>query len=167
MSVEKKYLPFLLNKIAIFLDALALVLFVVLIILAALQILFRYVFMYPLPWTEELARFTLVWVTFFGAASATRRKLHLAVDFFINKLSLRIAQITSFIFYFLILAFLGTILYGALIMMEEAKPIFAGSITWLSMMYLYLGPVIGLMLMIMFVISHLYQTIIELKKAET
>lgn len=159
MSVEKRFFPFLLNQIAIFFDGLALFLFVVLIILATLQILFRYVFMYPLPWTEELARFTLVWVTFFGAASATRRKLHLAVDFFINKLNQRAAKFITLFFYILILGFLVVILYGAVVMMGEAKPIFAGSITWLSMMYLYLGPVIGLILMIIFVINNLYQII--------
>lgn len=159
MSFAKRFFPFLMNQIAVFFDGLALFFFVVLIILATLQILFRYVFMYPLPWTEELARFTLVWVTFLGAASATRRKLHLAVDFFINKLNQRAAKFITFFFYILILGFLGVILYGALVMMGEAKPIFAGSITWLSMMYLYLGPVIGLILMIIFVGANLYRLV--------
>ncbi len=98
MSIEKRFFSFLLNRITVFFDGLALFLFVVLIILATLQILFRYVFMYPLPWTEELARFTLVWVTFLGAASATRRKLHLAVDFFINRLNPRVAKFITFFF---------------------------------------------------------------------
>jgi len=159
MSSEKNFFLHLLNNLAIVFEGFALFLFVVLIILATLQILFRYVFMYPLPWTEELARFTLVWVTFLGAASATRRKLHLAVDFFINKLNQEAAKFITFFFYILILGFLVVILYGALVMMGEAKPIFAGSITWLSMMYLYLGPVIGLILMIVFVGANLYQLI--------
>jgi len=47
-------------------------LFVLLLVLAVTQVLFRYLLMIPLPWTEELARFTLVWVTFLGAASVTR-----------------------------------------------------------------------------------------------
>lgn len=157
MSIEKRFFSFLLNRITVFFDGLALFLFVVLIILATLQILFRYVFMYPLPWTEELARFTLVWVTFLGAASATRRKLHLAVDFFINRLNPRVAKFITFFFYILILGFLIAILYGAIVMMGEAKPIFAGSITGLSMMYLYLGPVIGLILMIIFVGANVYR----------
>ncbi len=159
MNSRKKIFPILLNNIAIIFDALTIFLFAVLILLATLQILFRYVFMYPLPWTEELARFTLVWATFWGAASATRRQLHLAVDFFINKFNRQAAKFITFFFSLLILGFLGVILYGALVMMEEARPIFAGSITWLSMMYLYLGPVIGLILMILFVVTNLYQII--------
>jgi TRAP-type C4-dicarboxylate transport system permease small subunit len=140
-----------------FLDGFNLFLFIVLIILATAQVLFRYVIRYPLPWTEELARFTLVWVTFLGAASATRRKLHLAVDFFIARLPFRASRAISFFFYLLILIFLATALWGALVMMEESIPVFAGSSPWLSMMYLYLGAVIGLSLMMVYVLLHFYR----------
>lgn len=136
------------------LDGFNLILFIVLIILATMQVLFRYVLQYPLPWTEELARFTLVWVTFLGAASVTRRKLHLAVDFFVTKLPARASRAISFFFYILILIFLGIALWGAIIMMGESVPLFAGSLPWLSMMYLYLGAVIGLSLMLVYVFIH-------------
>ncbi len=126
-------------------------LFVLLLVLAVTQVLFRYMLMIPLPWTEELARFTLVWVTFLGSASVTRRKLHIAVDYFIARLPVKTSQVFSLCSYSLILVFLATVLWGALIMMEEAAPIFAGSIPWLSQMYLYLGAVIGLSFMILFV----------------
>ena len=126
-------------------------LFVLLLVLAVTQVLFRYLLMIPLPWTEELARFTLVWVTFLGAASVTRRKLHIAVDYFIAKLPEKTGWVFSLCSYSLILVFLATVLWGALIMMEEAAPIFAGSIPWLSQMYLYLGAVIGVLFMILFV----------------
>jgi TRAP-type C4-dicarboxylate transport system permease small subunit len=130
-------------------------LFVLLLILAIIQVLFRYMLMIPLPWTEELARFTLVWVTFLGAASVTRRKLHIAVDYFISKLSPKTSRVFSLCSYSLIIVFLSTVLWGALVMMEEAAPIFAGSIPWLSQMYLYLGAVIGVSFMIFFVSLHL------------
>jgi TRAP-type C4-dicarboxylate transport system permease small subunit len=138
-----------------FLDGVTLSLFALLLILAVTQVVFRYVLMIPLPWTEELARFTLVWVTFFGAASVTRRKLHLAVDILISKLASGKARVLSIFFNLLILIFLGTALWGAIIMMEEAMPIFAGSIPWLSQMFLYLGAVIGLSLMVLYVLAQL------------
>lgn len=143
------------------LDGFNLILFIVLIILATMQVLFRYVLQYPLPWTEELARFTLVWVTFLGAASVTRRKLHLAVDFFVTKLPARASRAISFFFYILILIFLGIALWGAIIMMGETSPVFAGSIPWLSIMYLYLGPVIGIFLMLIYVSIQFAQAIRE------
>lgn len=126
-------------------------LFFLLLVLAVTQVLFRYMLMIPLPWTEELARFTLVWVTFLGSASVTRRKLHIAVDYFIARLPVKTRQVFSLCSYSLIIVFLATVLWGALVMMEEAAPIFAGSIPWLSQMYLYLGAVIGLSFMILFV----------------
>ena len=48
------------------LDNTALVLFILLLAVASLQVISRYVLVAPLPWTEELARFLLVWVTFWG-----------------------------------------------------------------------------------------------------
>ena len=137
------------------LDGTTLSLFLLLLILAVMQVVFRYVLMIPLPWTEELARFTLVWVTFLGAASVTRRKLHLAVDILISKLSPGKARVLSIFFHLLILIFLGTALWGAIIMMGEAMPIFAGSIPWLSQMFLYLGAVVGLSLMALYVLAQL------------
>ena len=143
------------NWIIRLMEGFNLFLFVLLLLLAVTQVLFRYMLMIPLPWTEELARFTLVWVTFLGAASVTRRKLHIAVDYFIAKLAVKTSRVFSLCSYCLILLFLSTILWGALIMMEEAAPIFAGSIPWLSQMYLYLGAVIGVSFMIFFVSLHL------------
>jgi len=70
------------------LDGFNLFLFVVLIILASLQVSFRYLFFAPLPWTEELSRFFLVWVAFLGAASVTRRKMHILVDYLVSKMPL-------------------------------------------------------------------------------
>lgn len=143
------------NWIIRLMEGINLFLFVLLLLLAVTQVLFRYMLLIPLPWTEELARFTLVWVTFLGAASVTRRKLHIAVDYFMAKLPVKTSQVVSLFSYALILVFLATVLWGALIMMEEAAPIFAGSIPWLSQMYLYLGAVIGVSFMIFFVALHL------------
>jgi TRAP-type C4-dicarboxylate transport system permease small subunit len=145
-----------------FLDGVNLSLFALLLILAVTQVVFRYVLMIPLPWTEELARFTLVWVTFLGAASVTRRKLHLAVDILISKLAPEKARGLSISFDLLILIFLGTALWGAIIMMEEAMPIFAGSIPWLSQMFLYLGAVVGLSLMVLYVLVQLCRDLYEI-----
>jgi TRAP-type C4-dicarboxylate transport system permease small subunit len=38
------------------------------------------------PWTEELARFLLIWVGMLGAALAFSRSGHLGVDYFVGKL---------------------------------------------------------------------------------
>lgn len=49
------------------------------------QVILRYVFLSPLSWIEELARYLLVWISCFGAAYAVRKGEHIAVMFF-NKM---------------------------------------------------------------------------------
>jgi TRAP-type C4-dicarboxylate transport system permease small subunit len=46
-----------------------------------LQVLVRFVFRYPLPWTEEVARLAFVYAIFVGATLAVRAQDHIAVDF--------------------------------------------------------------------------------------
>ena len=48
----------------------------------SVQILFRYVFNAPLGWSEEVARFSFVWVSFFGASALMRMREHINVTVF-------------------------------------------------------------------------------------
>jgi TRAP-type transport system small permease protein len=45
-----------------------------------LQVLVRFVFKYPLPWTEEVARLAFVYSIFVGATVAVRENDHISVD---------------------------------------------------------------------------------------
>ena len=51
-----------------------------------LQVLFRYVFNNSLSWSEELAKFIFIWITFLGAGICFRDRIHLKVDFLVSKL---------------------------------------------------------------------------------
>ncbi len=55
-------------------------------LVVAVQVFFRYVLNHSLFWSEELARFLLVWLTFLGASSAYYRKVNPGVDFLYAKL---------------------------------------------------------------------------------
>lgn len=44
------------------------------------QVVARYFFHHPLNWTEELARFIFVWVSYLAAWLAWKYRLHIAVD---------------------------------------------------------------------------------------
>lgn len=55
------------------------------IILAATYILFqgvvlRYVFNFAFSWTEEVVRYSIVWLVFLGGSIAARRGAHIAMD---------------------------------------------------------------------------------------
>ena len=50
--------------------------------LVAVQVFFRYVLNHSLFWSEELARFLLIWLTFLGASVAYHRRAHPGIDTF-------------------------------------------------------------------------------------
>ena len=53
--------------------------------LAATYVLFqgvvlRYLFNYAFPWTEEVVRYSIVWLVFLGGSIAARRGAHISMD---------------------------------------------------------------------------------------
>ena len=50
------------------------------------QVLTRYVFATPSSFTDELARYLLIWIGTLGAAYTSGKRMHLAIDLFPSKL---------------------------------------------------------------------------------
>ena len=65
-------------------DWLAFVIFWSLAFIVFLQFFTRYVLNDSLAWTEEIARYALMWVVFIGGAMVTRRNSHIAVELLSN-----------------------------------------------------------------------------------
>ena len=61
------------------------------------QVFFRYVLASPLAWSEEAARFCMLWMTGFMAPLAYRRGGFVAIDMLVRALPGRVAEILSFI----------------------------------------------------------------------
>jgi TRAP-type C4-dicarboxylate transport system permease small subunit len=55
-------------------------------LVVAAQVFFRYVLNQSLFWSEELARYLLIWLTFLGASVAYYRKAHPGVDILYMKM---------------------------------------------------------------------------------
>jgi TRAP-type C4-dicarboxylate transport system permease small subunit len=75
------------------------------VIAVFLQVVFRFIFDNPLGWTEESARFLLVWITFLGAAYAMASGSHVGVDVVVNLFPERLKKVVAFIAWLASLAF--------------------------------------------------------------
>ena len=64
----------------------AMVMLTILVIVVLIAVFFRYVLGDSLPWSEEVARYLCVWVGFIGASVALNRRVHIGVEFFVDRL---------------------------------------------------------------------------------
>lgn len=82
-------------------------------LVVAVQVFCRYVLNQSLFWSEELARFLLVWLTFLGASSAYYRRVNPGVDFIYAKLPQLLKKISSIFTHLASMAlFIVMIIYG-------------------------------------------------------
>ena len=79
----------------------------------AVQVFFRYALNQSLFWSEELARFMLVWLTFLGAAVAYYRRVHPGVDIIFTRLPAGGQRAVTLGIHLISIAFFGVmIVYG-------------------------------------------------------
>lgn len=90
--------------------------FLVILLIAAtvlvfVQVFTRYVMKIPLPWSEEIARYMFLWLTWVGASFATKERKHVNIDVIYQKLP-RAGQKTCIVLSTLIwLAFVCIMVY--------------------------------------------------------
>lgn len=80
-------------------------LMVALIVVCFLQVWFRLVMKEPLAWTEELARYAFVWLTFIGGAAVVGNWGHFQVDFLLTFCPPWLVKVLRYFSYACILVF--------------------------------------------------------------
>lgn len=88
-------------------DGLVMLVFWVLAFVVFLQFFTRYVLNDSLGWTEEIARFLLIGVTFLGAIVAVRKESHVAVEILYRYLPRRARLLLQFLVDVAAIAFYG------------------------------------------------------------
>jgi len=73
----------------------------------SLELISREVFGHSFIWSEELSRYLLIFLTYFGAASAAREGLHIRVEFILNRLKRQIRTVIELITYIICSCFCG------------------------------------------------------------
>ena len=89
------------------------ILMALIIVIMFVHVLFRYIFNQSLSWSEELAKFIFVWLTFLGAAICIKERIHIGVEFLVERLPakwkryLDLFQTTLIILFNLTLSIIG------------------------------------------------------------
>lgn len=112
-------------------------------------------------WTEELARFLLIWVTLLGGAAAFATKGHLGVDYFVEKLHPETRRVVAVFSHLVVLFFaLAIFVYGGwctvsdTLAMEQSTP----ALQW-QMGHVYLAIPIAGFFMVLFTLQNMLETI--------
>lgn len=82
-----KVFDIIFSKVNRFMEIFLVFIFGLLVIDVLWQVFSRYVLNTSFSWTEELARFSLIWLSILGAAYLNARREHLSMDFLYGKFS--------------------------------------------------------------------------------
>ncbi|MGD1818557.1 MAG: TRAP transporter small permease [Pleomorphochaeta sp.] len=79
-----------------------------------LNVLSRYILEISLPWSEELARFMFIWLSFIGAVIANAQFSHMRLDFIVEKLPVKTAKVVEGISYLVAIVLFVFLFIGSL-----------------------------------------------------
>lgn len=130
-------------------------------LLVFLQAVLRYVFNSSLYWSDEVARYLIIWFIFVGASIAVREKAHATVDAVTILLSPKLQKIVSIIAYLLGVAFCIIIIWSGMKNVLNVHKF--NSVTpslGISMVIPYLALPIGGLLMLVRFLQLLFEDII-------
>ena len=112
------------------------------------------------PWTEELARYTLIWMVFLGAAIGVRHARMIALEFGIRKLPKGVGVPIRYAMMILTIAFFGLLLWVGMDFLElgrsERSPVLG-----ITRDYVYWAMPVGMVLMILNSLALIAENILE------
>jgi TRAP-type transport system small permease protein len=108
--------------------------FIILAVLVVLQVITRFVIDYPLSWSEEISRYLMIYIVFFGAALAMRNKEHIAIDFLVEIVSAKRKKVLNSVILWISLIFAAILFYYGsaltLTVVNQATPTLQFSMSW-------------------------------------
>ena len=91
-------------------------------IITIMAVFFRYVFQSPITWSEEAARYLMIWSTLLGISIATRQKAHLGIDIFVSMAPKKLQHVLEiFSWTMLIIMYLFLVWTSILFIMNAVK----------------------------------------------
>jgi TRAP-type C4-dicarboxylate transport system permease small subunit len=107
------------------------------VFLVCLGVFFRYVLNASLAWYDEFASYLLVWLTFYGAVSASYHRRHIGFDTFIARLMPDTRKQLEIVAELLVLGFQIVLLYYGWLLTRKMGDETAVSLVWVKMGWIY------------------------------
>jgi len=148
------------------LDVFTIIMTLGIVVCVSLQVLFRFVLEFPAPWTEEIARYMFVYLTFIGSAIAVREKTHITIEVLVERLPLVIRTFFLLFVQFGIVFFLIVLMIGSWYMVQNSGNVTSSSLLWLKMSHIYFGVFLGSVLMIFYSILRIFDIFIEFTRGQ-
>ncbi len=134
-------------------------------IIVFLQVVFRYLLDAPLGWSEELARFLFVWVSFLGAANLVRIGQHVSVKTFVMVFPPLVKYISEIIGHIIVIFCSVMFLIGGYGITTK-EWIQLSPALQIEMGWIYMVIPVATLLMIIWAVVDLIATIAEIKKEQ-
>ena len=163
MRVLFDILSFIIKKINPFLVICALLASGIMSTSVILGILTRYILFTPLAWTEEIARYAMVAMGFFGMTIVLDKRENVRIDFLFNKFPIVARKILEIVFDILIIVFVSTLIYQGYLFTIEAKN-HSIVILGVSMMYFYMFLPLCASVMLIKVIKRVLGNFLDLRE---
>ncbi|WP_221039397.1 TRAP transporter small permease [Gelria sp. Kuro-4] len=144
----------LLNKAEIVLRAVLGIALCIMTASVTWQVVLRYVFGRANVWSEELARFSFVWLVMLGSSLAIRSNRHMSIDFIKEKMSPQLQLLLSASSTILCMVFVAVIGWQGLQLLTITSRQLSGGMR-IPMAYPYLAIPVGSLLMLVFFTEYL------------
>ena len=123
-------------------------------IIILIQIFFRFVIYRPVPWSEEAARYLMIWLGMLGSVVALRKGRHIGVTALVDALPRRISGIIVYVVRLTMIGFMGIIGWEGVKLAVFNYPQLSAAME-ISMMIPYMAIPVGAFMMIVDLVAEL------------
>jgi TRAP-type C4-dicarboxylate transport system permease small subunit len=93
----------------------------ILVITVLTGVFFRYIIRDSLSWTEELARYLMIWAALLAVSVGIKDKEHVGIQLLIKQFPPRITKLITFVVYIITIVFLGVLTFKGYQVADRAK----------------------------------------------
>ena len=137
----------------------------VMTVIIILQVFMRYLFLFSLSWSEEVARYLMIWVSFLGASLALKYGFHIGVEFVINRIPKKMRGWINLTAKLGVLLFLIYFTIGGFRLSWAVRDQDSPALLF-SMAYAYLSAPVGGVFMIIQLLSLLVEDWVKVRKKQ-